>query len=130
MELMFRLAEQGKDIRVVNDQMLTPTYTIDAAQSILQLIKTDKYGLYHITNNGECSWYEFTQEIFRLTDLKPNLFPTTSQEFGAKAKRPLYSVLDNRNLRILGLDDLRDWHEALAEYIQERKNICQKNSTS
>jgi dTDP-4-dehydrorhamnose reductase len=129
-EIMIRMAEAGKDIKVVNDQVLTPTYTLDAAEKIIEISKSDKYGIYHVTNTGECSWYEFTQEIFRLTGMKPHLVPISSKEFAAKAKRPLYSVLDNRNLRLLGLEDLRDWHEALAEYLQERKQICQENSTS
>lgn len=129
-ELMIRLAEEGRDIRVVDDQVLTPTYTREAAEKILQLIQSGQYGLYHMTNRGECSWYDFAQEIFRLTGLKPNLSPTTSQAFGAKAKRPKYSVLDNRNLRLLGLEDLRDWHQALSDYLQERKSRCQGNSKS
>jgi dTDP-4-dehydrorhamnose reductase len=129
-EIMIRLAEAGKDINVVSDQVLTPTCTRDAAEKIIEIIKSDKYDIYHVTNNGECSWYEFTQEIFRLSGLKPNLAPISSKDFATKAKRPLYSVLDNRNLRLLGLEDLRDWHEALAEYLQKRKQICQENSTS
>jgi dTDP-4-dehydrorhamnose reductase len=129
-EIMIRMAEAGKEIKVVSDQVLTPTYTRDAAEKIMEIINSDKYGIYHVTNAGECSWYEFTKEIFRLTGMKPNLAPISSQEFAAKAKRPPYSVLDNRNLRLLGLEDLRDWHEALAEYLQERKRLCQENSTS
>jgi dTDP-4-dehydrorhamnose reductase len=129
-EIMIRMAEAGKDIKVVSDQVLTPTNTHDAAQKIIEIIESDKYGIYHVTNTGECSWYEFTEEIFRLTGMKPNLTPISSEEFAAKAKRPLYSVLDNRNLRLLGLEDLRDWHEALADYLQERKHLWQQNSTS
>jgi len=126
-EIMIRLAEIGKDIKVINDQVLTPTYSLDAAEKILQIIQSGQYGLYHLTNTGECSWYEFAQEIFRLSGLKPNLSPTNSEAFAAKAKRPAYSVLDNRNLRSLGLEDLRDWHEALADYLQERKSQCQED---
>ncbi len=129
-EIMIRMAEAGKDIKVVSDQVLTPTNTHDAAEKIIEIIKSDKYGIYHVTNTGECSWYEFTEEIFRLTGMKPNLAPISSEEFATKAKRPPYSVLDNRNLRVLGLEDLRDWYEALAEYLQERKHLCQENSTS
>lgn len=129
-EIMIRLAEQGKDIKVVDDQILTPTYTHDVAENILQIIQSEQYGLYHLTNNGECSWYEFAQEIFRLSGLKPNLSPTNTEAFGAKAKRPPYSVLDNRNLRQLGIEDLRDWHDALADYLQKRKSQCQENTKS
>ncbi|MBU4292564.1 MAG: NAD(P)-dependent oxidoreductase, partial [Actinobacteria bacterium] len=69
---------------------------------------------------GSCSWYEFACEIFKLTGLSPNISPTTSQTFGAKAKRPAYSVLDNKNLRAIGLKDMRNWKQALAGYISER----------
>jgi len=129
-EIMIDLAEKGKNIKVVNDQVLTPTNTQDAAEKLLQVIQSEQYGLYHLTNTGECSWYEFAQEIFKLSGLKPNLSPTTTEAFGTKAKRPPYSVLDNRNLRRLSIEDLRDWHIALADYLQERKRQCQKNTKS
>jgi dTDP-4-dehydrorhamnose reductase len=119
-ELMIRLAEEGKDIKVVDDQILTPTSTKDVARKLHELIQTGKYGLYHMTNTGSCSWYEFACEIFKLTGLSPNVSPTTSEEFGAKARRPAYSVLDNKNLRAIGLEDMRNWKEALKNYIDER----------
>jgi len=121
-ELMIELAEKGKDIKVVDDQVLTPTSTSDLASKIYELIQTGKYGLYHMTNTGKCSWYEFACEIFRIAGLSPNIEPVTSDEFGAKAKRPSYSVLDNRNLRDIGLADMRNWKEALKDYIWARKD--------
>ena len=84
------------------------------------MIRTDKYGLYHITNNGGCSWYEFAQAIFGLTGIAADVSPTTSAEFGAKARRPAYSVLENRNLKLLGLDDMKQWRDALKEYLIEK----------
>jgi dTDP-4-dehydrorhamnose reductase len=122
-ELMIRLANEGKDIKVVDDQVLTPTSTKDIAEKLYELIKTEKYGLYHMTNSGSCSWYEFACEIFKQEGLSPNISPTTSDAFASKAKRPAYSVLDNRNLRAAGLADLRPWKESLADYIKERKEL-------
>ena len=118
-DLMIKLAKEGKDIKVVDDQVLTPTSTADVTEKLYELIQTDKYGLYHMTNTGGCSWYEFACEIFKLAGLSPNISPTTSEEFGAKARRPRYSVLDNVNLRKIGLEDLRHWKEALEDYIKE-----------
>lgn len=117
---MLRLANEGKPIRVVNDQICTPTFTQDLAEHIVALIETDAYGMYHITNDGACSWYEFACEIFRLAGLSPDVTPITSQEYGAPARRPPYSVLDNAALRALGLDHMRHWREALAAYIALR----------
>ena len=119
-ETMLRLARAGRPVRVVNDQFLTPTSTRDLATKLDELIHTDRYGLYHMTNTGECTWYEFAKEIFRLAGLKPDLQPTTSTEFGAKAVRPSYSVLDNVALRAAGFADFRPWGEALADYMRER----------
>jgi dTDP-4-dehydrorhamnose reductase len=87
------------------------------------LVETGAYGLYHITNDGACSWYEFAAAIFELSGLKPRLEPTTSAAFGARANRPAYSVLDNANLRVLGLDDLRHWRDALADYLDDRSRV-------
>lgn len=122
-ETMLRLAREEKEIRVVDDQIVTPTSTWDLARKIVELIRTDSYGLYHITNGGECSWYGFARTIFQQAGLRPDLRPTTSEAFGARARRPAYSVLENRRLRRLGMDDVRDWREALAAYLEERKRI-------
>jgi dTDP-4-dehydrorhamnose reductase len=119
-ETMIRLAREGKPIRVVNDQVLTPTYTKDLAQKIKELLQTEAYGLYHITSSGQCSWYEFAGKIFELLGLKPDFGPTTSVEFSAKAKRPAYSVLAHSRLQQLGMDDLRPWLEVLQAYLIEK----------
>ena len=122
-ELMIRLAQEGKPIKVVSDQILTPTYTKELAKKMTQLVETGEYGLYHVTNNGQCSWYEFARVIFELVGLHPDLSATTSEEFSAKAKRPLYSVLENANLRKLDLDDLSSWREALEQYLREKGHL-------
>lgn len=119
-ELMIRLATEGKDIKVVDDQVLTPTSTEDLAVKLLQLVQTGKYGIYHMTNTGFCSWYDFAGEIFDLIGLSPKYEPVASEVFGAKAKRPGFSVLDNKNLRAIGLEDMRHWKEALKDYIKGR----------
>lgn len=122
-ETMIRLAKEGKPIRVVTDQVLTPTYTKDLAQKIKELLQTEAYGVYHITNSGQCSWYEFAAKIFELVGLKPDFGPTTSAEFGAKAKRPAYSVLAHQKLIRLGMNNLRPWTEALAAYLKEKGHL-------
>jgi len=120
-ELMLRLAHEGKDIRVVDDQRLTPTYTVDLANQIAAVIETEHFGLYHATSHGHCTWYEFAAEIFRQSGLEPNLGRAKTGDFGEKATRPAFSVLDNRNLQRRGLDKMRPWQQALAAYLEERK---------
>lgn len=125
---MLRLARDGatapqpKPLRVVEDQICTPTATKDLAGQIARLIETgadtEAYGTYHINNHGSCSWYEFAREIFKLAGLAPDLQPTTSKAFNAPATRPPYSVLENANLQKLGIDQMRDWHDALADYLK------------
>ena len=119
-ELMISLARQGKPIRVVDDQVLTPTSTTEIARKVRLLAGTDHYGLYHLTNAGECSWYQFAQAIFEFANLKPDLTPVTSAAFPTRAKRPNYSVLDNQRLREAGFPDLPHWREALACYVAGR----------
>lgn len=119
-ELMLKLSKQKKPIRIVADQIVTPTYARELAFKVSQLIRTREYGLYHMTNEGSCSWYEFARTVFDLTGIKANLSPTTAAEYGAKARRPAYSVLENRNLTRLGLDDMRPWKDALKDYLSEK----------
>ena len=119
-ETMIGLARQGKPIRVVNDQVLTPTCTIDVAAAVRQVTQTACYGLYHLTNTGQCSWYEFSSAIFRFAGLSPDLTPVTSEAFPTRAKRPNYSVLDNARLRMNGFSELADWQAALTRYVSGR----------
>jgi dTDP-4-dehydrorhamnose reductase len=117
--LMLRLADDGKPIRVVADQVTTPTATKDLASKIAWLSTTDAYGTYHVTNAGSCSWFDFAREIFRLSGQQPELSPTTTAAFGARAKRPAYSVLAHGGLAALGSDDLQSWPDALANYLRD-----------
>jgi dTDP-4-dehydrorhamnose reductase len=123
-ETILRLAKERDELRAVKDQIFSPTYTKDLARKIAQLIHTEYYGIFHITNKGVCSWYEFTQEILRLARSKTPVVPITSDQYPQKAKRPHYSVLDNYHLRLLGMDDLRPWPEALEDYMRTKGHIA------
>jgi dTDP-4-dehydrorhamnose reductase len=120
---MIRLAKEGKPIRVVADQVLTPTYTRDLAQKIKELVHTDAYGLYHVTSSGQCSWYEFAGQIFALLRWKPDFTPTTTAAFAAKVKRPAYSVLASGRLPQAGIAPLRTWWQALEAYLLEKGHL-------
>jgi dTDP-4-dehydrorhamnose reductase len=122
-ETMLRLGKERDELRVVNDQVFSPTYTKDLAGKIAQLITTEYYGIFHITNRGSCSWYEYTKEILRLSGLKTPVIPITSDQLNQKARRPRYSVLDNYHLQLLGMDDMRPWQEALKDYLIEKGHI-------
>ncbi|GIW40073.1 MAG: NAD(P)-dependent oxidoreductase [Candidatus Binatia bacterium] len=119
-ETMLRLAREGKAIRVVRDQVLSPTYTLDLASAVARLLDTERYGLYHLTNTGQVSWYDFARKIFELARLEADLSPITSAEFGARARRPAYSVLAHEAARAAGLPELPPWDDALARYLAER----------
>jgi dTDP-4-dehydrorhamnose reductase len=119
-EMMIEQARLGKPLRVVNDQRLTPTSTRDVATAVRRVTSTTAWGLYHLTNAGECSWYEFACAIFELTGMHPDISPVNSDSIPTKARRPRYSVLDNFRLRSEGFDDLPHWRDALARYLAGR----------
>jgi dTDP-4-dehydrorhamnose reductase len=121
-ETMLRLASQGKPLRVVADQICAPSYTVDVAEATVALLAAGRPGLYHLTNGGACSWHDFARTIFELADVPADLHPIPSSAYGAPARRPMYSVLDNVGLRELGLTQPRPWREALADYLRERKS--------
>lgn len=122
-ETMLKLAKEKKEVIIKNDEFTSPTYTKELAENIAELIKTDKYGIYHITSQGECSWYEFAQKIFELTNAKVNCRPVSSAEFPVIAKRPGYSVLENKHLKEIGLDKMSHWSLALEKYLKEKGHI-------
>ena len=123
-ETMLRLARERDELKVVNDQVFSPTYTRDLAQKIAQLMATEYYGIFHITSKGACSWYEFTTETLKLAGITTPVVPITSDQYPQKARRPRYSVLDNYHLRLLGMDDMRPWQEALKDYLVTRGHIA------
>lgn len=116
-ETMLRLARENKPIRVVNDQVLTPSAVADVARAALHMIQRGIRGVRHVTNAGQCSWYEFAQAIFALAGVSAELAPITSAEYGAPARRPAYSVLTSQ---YKDTPKLRPWREALAEYLAAR----------
>lgn len=113
---MIRLLSERDEIEVVDDQRGCPTYTSDLALKLKELIGMG-YGIYHITNSAECSWYEFALEIAKRVSGRGKIKATTSDRFVRPARRPSYSVLDNTMLRLEGLQVLRSWDEALSSYI-------------
>jgi len=115
---MLELAENHSEITVVYDEVGTPTYTPDLAYGISQLIETDKYGIYHLTNSGYCSWCEFSRLIFEIAEKDVKVIPVTASEFARPAPRPNYSVLENKNWIDNGFKPLRDYKEAIREYIE------------
>jgi dTDP-4-dehydrorhamnose reductase len=119
-ETMLAKARRGESIRVVNDQVLTPTYTVDLANQVSTLLETTHYGLFHATNEGSCSWFEFARAIFDITRIDAELSPTDTSAYKLPAARPAYSVLENARLKELGLNRMRDWREALAAYLKDK----------
>jgi len=122
-ETILKLAGEKPELRVVDDQVFSPTYTHDLALKISQIIETALTGIIHVTNSGACSWYEFSVEILRQAGLKTPVLPITSAQYPQRAKRPRYSVLGHGELRRLGMDDLRPWQEALADYLRRKGHI-------
>lgn len=114
---MLQLAATNDTIRVVDDQVGTPTSTVDLAKIIFNLLDSDSYGTYHATCQGHCSWYQFACEIFRQTGKNLKVVPVTTDEFPRPAKRPAHAILDNYMLRMTGHDNMRNWEDSLREYI-------------
>lgn len=123
---MMKLAKANDSITVVNDQRGNPTNANDLAYHILKLIKTDEYGVYHCTGEGECSWYDFASKIIALSGENCTVNPCTSQEYKAKypssADRPAYSSLDNMMLRATVGNEMRDWQTAIETFMKNVKN--------
>lgn len=115
---MLRLAENQKEINVVNDQIGSPTYTYDLAVLLADMVETEKYGKYHATNEGLCTWYEFAQEIFKQAGVDVKVNPVSSEEFPAKAKRPHNSRMDKSKLTQNGFRLLPSWQDALKRYLE------------
>lgn len=115
---MLRLSETNKEIRVVDDQVGSPTYTYDLARLLVDMMETDKYGRYHATNVGLCSWYEFACEIFKQAKRDVKVIPVSSDEFPSKAKRPANSRMDQSKLTKNGFEPLPTWQDALSRYLK------------
>lgn len=116
---ILKLAAERDELKVVNDQVGTPTSTVDLARCILDLIQTEHYGVYHGTCEGECTWYEFARRILALKGINKRVIPISTIELNQLAKRPAYSVLENFMLSMVGLNNFRKWEEALEEYLNK-----------
>jgi dTDP-4-dehydrorhamnose reductase len=115
---MLKLAKEKPEVNVVNDEILTPTPTYSIAKNTAELIKTNAFGLYHMSCEGESSWYEFAQVIWETLKLKTPLHPASVKDFPPAVKRPFYSVLENKNLNKLGINRMPVWKKALVEFLK------------
>ena len=118
---MLRLAGEGKKIRVVNDQTGSPTYTVDLARLIADMLETESYGTYHAANEGLCTWYEYANYIFECKGLKPDIVPVTSAEYITPARRPQNSRLSRSALDAAGFARLPHWRDAVQRYLNNIK---------
>lgn len=116
-DTMLRLSKERESLNVINDQVGSPTYTKDLAPLLVDMIETDKYGIYHATNEEYCTWYEFAKEIFNISDNNIEVSPISTSEYPTKAKRPMNSRMNKDKLNINGFIKLRSWQEALKHYI-------------
>ncbi|ACS91095.1 dTDP-4-dehydrorhamnose reductase [Thermococcus sibiricus] len=122
-EFMVQKAKRGEEIRVVDDQFMSPTYTKDVARTLKKLLELKpEFGVYHMVNDGFCSWYEFTKAIFEILGWEVDVRPIKSDELKRLAKRPRFSALRNKRLEGLGLK-MRPWRSALKEYLREKGYI-------
>ena len=115
---MLNVGRTHDTVRVVNDQIGTPTYTFDLARLLADMLESEKYGFYHATNEGLCSWHEFAVEIFRQAGMNVNVVPVTSDQYPAKAKRPANSRMDKSKLDAAGFERLPSWQDALGRYLK------------
>ena len=116
---MLNLGKTRDTLTVVADQIGSPTYTYDLSRLLVDMIETDKYGRYHATNEGLCSWYEFACEIFRRAGMKVNVLPVESKDYPAKATRPMNSRMSKEKLTENGFKLLPPWQDALSRYLKE-----------
>ena len=116
---MLNLGKTRDHLTVVADQIGSPTYTYDLARLLVDMIETDRYGRYHATNEGLCSWYEFACEIFKQAGMNVTVSPVTSDQYPAKAKRPMNSRMDKSKLDEMGFKRLPSWQDALGRYLKE-----------
>lgn len=116
---MLNLGKTRDSLTVVNDQFGSPTYTFDLARLLVDMVETDKYGIYHATNEGICTWYEFACEIFKQAGMDVKVSPVSSAEYPAKAKRPSNSRMSKEKLTENGFEKLPTWQDALSRYLKE-----------
>lgn len=121
-ETMLNISKIRNKINVVDDQIGSPTYTVDLSRLLVDILESNKYGIYNATNEGYCTWYEFAKEIFKISNINIKINPISSNEYKCMAKRPLNSRLSKNKLVESGFQLLPTWKEALTNYIQQREN--------
>ena len=121
---MINLSKKNKELKVVNDQIGSPTYAKDLAKAIKEIVekKSEKYGIYHVSNKGQVSWYEFAKKIFEIKKIEIKVNPCTSEEYPRPAPRPHYSVLSDKKWIESGFTPMRNYEEALKEYLDSLKD--------
>jgi len=129
-DLMLRLARERGRVRVVDSEFVSPTPTVDVARQIAALTRCEAYGLYHATAEGSCSWYEFAREIFSVAEIEVKLEAAAPSEFPAKVPRPRYSVLENRGLKSLRLNQFEPWQVGLRRYVSQIQTAFVDQSVS
>ncbi len=122
-ELMLNKARTEGALRVVTDQVLSPTFTADLAGKTKELIEQDAVGLFHLTNAGECSWFEFAQGALELAGVDAKMEQISTEQMKQRARRPPYSALDTTRLETVGLSPMRPWKEALSDYLRAKEMI-------
>ena len=122
-DLMIQKARNGEEIKVVDDMFMSPTYTKDVARTLKKFLELNpEFGIYHMVNEGLCSWYEFAKAIFEILEWKVEVKPISSNELKRLAKRPKFSALENKKLEDLSMK-MRPWREALEDYLRERRYL-------
>lgn len=122
-ETMLRLSKTNNQLSIVNDQIGSPTYTKDLSRLLVDMLETSKYGLYHATNEGYCSWYEFANTIFKLANINIDIKAINSNEYASRAKRPMNSKLSKDKLIEYGFKPLPHWEDALKDYLIRRRDL-------
>lgn len=117
--LMLKLARERGEVKVVQDEYVSPTNTLHLARQLVEVARSLEVGVFHATSTGECSWFDFADAIFTLTGTSTRLLPASSTDFPAKVRRPPYSVLENARLQSAGIDRMPHWRDSLSAFLQE-----------
>jgi dTDP-4-dehydrorhamnose reductase len=119
-EKVLQQARDGKPVRVVDDMTFSPSYTVHVAQAMRRIIETGRFGLYHVTNTGACTWFEFAREAFTIAKLQPDFAPIKTSDFVSRVQRPAYSALAHEAIASAGIADLPDWRDGLRGYLRQK----------
>lgn len=120
---MIRFAKEKPEVKVVEDEILTPTPTAEIAKNVISIMQSDLFGLYHLTSEGQCSWYEFAEVIFQTLKLKTPLSPCSVKDFPTTIKRPLYSVLENKRAKVLHVAEMPHWKDSLVAFLKSHNEL-------